>query len=577
MGALVEVKDLTVSFPDASGRRNAVSHMSFEIQPGDIVGVVGESGSGKSMTALSIMGLLPRDARVDSGEIIFQGKDLLKMEMSDRRKLMGNEMSMVFQEPMTSLNPVLRVGDQIAENLQLHTKLSDEEIHEKVLEELRAVGLTDAEKDYRKYPHEMSGGQRQRAMLALAAICNPKLIIADEPTTALDVVVQEQILKLLRKVNREKGVAILFISHNLNVIRRVCEKVLVVYRGEIVEQGPVEKVMYHPEHEYTKHLVAQIPKRDVSGAKTDVILSLDRLNVFYDVRGGIFKPASKKHVLHDITFTLHESEILGIVGESGCGKSTLSKAILSLHENYTGTIEMKEGLRPQMVFQDPYGSLNPARKIGWIMEEPLRVRGINDPAERKKMVNDMLEDIGLDESFADRYPSELSGGQRQRISIGTALLMDSKFLIADEPVSALDVTVQSQIVELLLDLHEKKQIAIMFISHDLDLVRRICRRTLVIYRGEIVEAGRSEDVYMQPVHPYTKSLLAATKDDDDDTEAMSALPVKVPDDYPGCPFYPRCKERMKKCASSKPVLENIENRHVAKCFRIAQGTDSQTE
>ncbi|MCR5369624.1 MAG: ABC transporter ATP-binding protein [Clostridium sp.] len=573
MGALVEVRDLTVSFPEGNGRLEAVKHMSFDINPGEIVGVVGESGSGKSMTALSIMGLLPKDARVDSGEIIFQGKDLLKMDMDDRRKLMGSEMGMVFQEPMTSLNPVLRIGDQVAENLQLHTKLSDQEIHRKVVEELEAVGLDDAEKACQKYPHELSGGQRQRTMLALAAICNPALIIADEPTTALDVVVQEQILKLLQKVNREKGVAVLFISHNLNVIRRICEKVLVVYHGEIVEQGPMEKVMYHPEHEYTKHLVARIPKRDVSGAKTDVILSLDNLNVFYDVRGSIFKKASKKHVLHDITFTLHESEILGIVGESGCGKSTLSKAILGLHKNYTGTIWTKEGLRPQMVFQDPYGSLNPARKVGWIMEEPLRVQGIASAEERKKMVKDMLEDIGLDESFAGRYPSELSGGQRQRISIGTALLMDSKFLIADEPVSALDVTVQSQIVKLLLDLHEKKQIAIMFISHDLDLVRRICRRTLVIYRGEVVEAGRSEDVYEQPVHPYTQSLLAVTKNIDDGTEAMSALPVKVPDDYPGCPFYPRCRVRMKKCQSSRPVLENLDKRHVAKCFRVAVTTE----
>lgn len=571
---LLQVKDLTVSFPGRKKddpRETAVNHLSFDIHRGEIVGVVGESGSGKSLSALSIMDLLPKDARIDGGEILFEGEDLLKMPPETRRKLKGFKMGMVFQEPMTSLNPVMKIEEQVGENLVLHTNCRPDEIHTRVVEALCSVGLEDAEVICRKYPHELSGGMRQRVMLALAAICSPDLIIADEPTTALDVVVQEQILNLLRKYNREKHVAILFISHDLNVIRRLCERTIVVYHGDIVEQGNTAEVMEHPQHEYTKTLVARIPERHEDGENTENVLSLEHLDVYYEMGGSFFRRKSRKHVIHDMSFNVHDGEILGIVGESGCGKSTLSKVILGLHRDYTGTVRMREGLRPQMVFQDPFGSLNPARKIGWIMEEPLKVRGIRDADERKRMVREMLEDCGLDPSFADRYPRELSGGQRQRISIGTALLMDTGFIIADEPVSALDVTVQSQIIKLIMDLHEKKHTTIMFISHDLDLVRRICRRVLVIYRGEIVEAGRSSEVYENPAHPYTKMLLAATRDDDRMRLTSSLMEktqdadVKVPENFPGCPFILRCAKHREDCAHRKPDIVSLSSRHSARC------------
>ena len=572
MNLLLSVRGLTISFPEGNGRHEAVRDLSFDLHKGDIVGVVGESGSGKSMTALAMMGLLPKSASIDRGEIFFKGRNLFSMTPEERRSLRGAEMAMVFQEPMTSLNPVMRIEEQVGENLELHTDLSKDEIHKRVVEALEAVGINDAEQSCRKYPHELSGGQRQRVMLALATICSPDLLIADEPTTALDVVVQEQILRLLMRINLERGISIMFISHDLNVVKRLCDRVVVVYQGELVEQGLTDEVLYHPKHEYTKKLVSQIPLRDDLGAKTETVMSLQNLNVFYDIRGGLFRKKGKKHVIHDMSFNLHDGEILGVVGESGCGKSTLCKAIIGLHKDYTGIIWTKPGLRPQMVFQDPFSSLNPAHTVEWIMEEPLKVRGIA-ASERKQRVAGMLTEVGLDPSYAERKPRELSGGQRQRISIGTALLMESGFIIADEPVSALDVTVQSQIVKLLLRLHEEKNMTMMFISHDLDMVRRICRRVLVVYRGEIVEGGRSEEVYGKPAHPYTRMLLKATQGEghDEDAVAMNALPVKVPDDYPGCPFYPRCEQHCDRCAHEKPPMVELPGNHAAKCFRIAEG------
>lgn len=509
MNPLVEIKNLTIRFPEEDKNFEAVKNVSFQIQEGEIVGIVGESGSGKSMSALALMGLLKEQAQISSGEILFRGKDLLKMGKEERRNLQGNEMAMVFQEPMTSLNPVIKIEKQVAETLRLHTKLSKEEIHKKVLAALEEVGLIDAEALCKKYPHELSGGMRQRVMLAQAAICSPSLLIADEPTTALDVVVQAQILQLLKKFHQEKNTSILFISHDLNVIKELCSRVIVMYHGEIVEEGNTKEVLVHPKHEYTKHLVASFPKKNETVISDKKILSLKNLNVYYDIKEGIFAKKGKKHVLHDLNFDVYDGEILGIVGESGCGKSTLCKTILNLHDNYTGTIQRQEQLFTQMVFQDPYSSLNPSKNVGWILEEPLRLRGVKDKKKRKEMVFSMLESIGLDASFAKRKPAELSGGQRQRISIGTALMMDSRLLIADEPVSALDVTVQSQILNLLLKLHEEKKMTILFISHDLNVIRSICQRVIVLYKGKIVEEGTAKEIYENPTHPYTKQLLAA--------------------------------------------------------------------
>ena len=444
-------------------------------------------------------------------------------------------------------------------------------------------------------------------MIAQAMINSPSLLIADEPTTALDCVVQAQILELLRNIHRTKGTSILFISHDLNVVRALCSRVIVVYKGEIVEEGQTEDVLLHPKHEYTRHLVASIPEGEKGESSGGEILRLTDLNVFYDVRGGLFRKKGKKHVIHDLNLSAREGEIVGIVGESGCGKSTLSKTILGLHDNYTGEVKVRDGVRPQMVFQDPAGSLNPARTIGWILEEPLRLRGIRDRAERRQLVKEMLENVGLDESFAARHPRELSGGQKQRISIGVALLMDPRLVIADEPVSALDVTVQSQILNLLLKLHAEKQMTILFISHDLNVVRGLCSRVMVIYKGVIVEEGLAEEIYEHPAHPYTKLLLEAAIGGDTmelDAEAgkqsaeperdsrmekpergqtkenllehqekersVQNAPKKIAGSGEKCIFYERCPKRREACAHVplSPEAVQLSRTHWARCIQI---------
>ena len=566
MEPLVEIKNLSIRFPEGNSTFEAVKGISFSIGKGEIVGVVGESGSGKSMSALALMGLLPKDAEIASGSLCFQGEDLVTMKPEKRRQLCGSKMAMVFQEPMTSLNPVLKIERQVGESLRIHTKLGNAEIHERVVQALSEVGLPDPEGLCGKYPHELSGGMRQRVMIAQAMINSPSLLIADEPTTALDCVVQAQILELLRNIHRTKGTSILFISHDLNVVRALCSRVIVVYKGEIVEEGQTEDVLLHPKHEYTRHLVASIPEGEKGESSGGEILRLTDLNVFYDVRGGLFRKKGKKHVIHDLNLSAREGEIVGIVGESGCGKSTLSKTILGLHDNYTGEVKVRDGVRPQMVFQDPAGSLNPARTIGWILEEPLRLRGIRDRAERRQLVKEMLENVGLDESFAARHPRELSGGQKQRISIGVALLMDPRLVIADEPVSALDVTVQSQILNLLLKLHAEKRLAILFISHDLNVVRGLCSRVMVIYKGVIVEEGLAEEIYEHPAHPYTKLLLEAAIGGDTmelDAEAGKQSAEK-------CIFYERCPKRREACAHVplSPEAVQLSRTHWARCIQI---------
>lgn len=572
MKPLVEIKDLTISFPEGESTFEAVKNVSFSIKEGEIVGVVGESGSGKSMSALALMGLLKKDAQIPNGEILFRGENLLTMKPEERRKLQGSEMAMVFQEPMTSLNPVMKIGKQVGESLHLHTDLSADEIHKRVIAALEDVGLTDAEALCEKYPHELSGGMRQRVMLAMATVCSPSLIVADEPTTALDVIVQAQILRLLKKIHEEKNTSILFISHDLNVIKEICSRVIVMYKGVIVEEGETREVLLHPKHDYTKHLVASIPQVGEYEGSDEEVLRLEDLNVYYEVKNGLFAKKGHKQVIHNVNLTALDGEILGIVGESGCGKSTLCKTILGLHDKYEGTVWMKEGMRPQMVFQDPFSSLNPAKTIGWILEEPLKLRGIKDAKKRKEMVDEMLVAVGLDASYAKRKARELSGGQRQRISIGTALMMDSRLIIADEPVSALDVTVQSQILNLLLKLHEERKMTILFISHDLNIVRKICRRVMVIYKGEIVETGMSEEVYETPAHPYTKLLLESVVDGDPDTEEAGIVDLDetVPKGFVGCGFYHRCPERCEKCKEAKPGETTLDGGHVARCWRLVE-------
>ena len=595
MGTLFNVSHLSIGFAENGRMNKVVDDLSFSMDEGEILGVVGESGSGKSMTALAAMGLLKPDAHILSGQIYFDGKELLSLSKDEQSRIKGNDMAMIFQEPMTSLNPVMKIGRQVGESLWLHTDMNKKDIHQSVVQALADVGLNDPEKLCGQYPHELSGGMRQRVMIAQAMICSPKLLIADEPTTALDVVVQEQILQLLKQLHREKGVAILFISHDLNVIREICDRVIVMYQGVIVEQGRVQDVLEHPQHEYTKTLVACVPAAEPVKDRKNPVLTMEHLDVYYrENNGGFFKKKGRRRVVRDLSLQVYDGEIMGIVGESGCGKSTLAKTIVGLNKDYTGTLSVDDSVRPQMVFQDPFGSLNPARRIGWILSEPLRLRGIKDKSERRRMVCEMLEQIGLDESFYSRYAHELSGGQRQRISIGAALLMDSRLLVADEPVSALDVTVQSQILRLLLDVHRQRALTILFISHDLNIVRRFCHRVAVIYLGEIVEMADVKEIYAHPRHPYTKLLFEAAPGGGrqpeklpepevpeadaggtDGVRSEGALTSGQTEHTCGCAFYPRCKYRTPRCQSQTPERVNVsadeKNPHWVKCFAAAFG------
>lgn len=579
MENLLEVKNLAVGFYEGEQISTVLNRISFSIGRGEIVGIVGESGSGKSMTALSMMRLLSDDAVILDGSIEFEGRDLLKLPAKEMRQLQGNEISMIFQEPMTSLNPVIKVGRQVGEALKLHTDMKKDEIKACVIEALKSAGLPDAQKLYDKYPYELSGGMRQRVMIAMATVCHPKLLIADEPTTALDVTVQAQILRLLKRFHENTGTSILFISHDLNVIQALCQRIIVTYKGDIVETGEAKAVLAHPQHEYTKTLVASIPMNEDCGQQDDAVLDISGLNVYYEERRGLSALSKhRRHILKDISFTAYKGEILGIVGESGCGKSTLAKTIVGLNKNYTGKI-LSSCKKPQMVFQDPFSSLNPSKKLGWLLEEPLKLQGVRDKKKRGQIADQLLNEIGLDPSYKKRYPHELSGGQRQRISIGMALLTGAKLIVADEPVSALDVTVQSQILNLLLDIHRKAHTTMLFISHDLDVVRHMCTRVIVMYLGEIVEMADVADIYDAPKHPYTRLLLSAVdagrRTDINDKDSGEALAVR----RSGCPFYARCPYRKKKCRTQKPEPKDIgENSiHLVTCHLYMDEAVNNTE
>ena len=477
---MLKVENLSIRFKDDLSDEDAVKGISFAVQTGEIAAIVGESGSGKSMTALSIMGLLKKHAEVQ-GSIFLDDMDLLALDEKQRHACMGDEIAMIFQEPMTSLNPVMRVGKQVDEILRLHPdsmekgKRSKADRKRRVLEAFGNVDLPNPEEIYNKYPHELSGGMRQRIMIAMATVCRPKLLIADEPTTALDVQTQEQILKLLKKIHKESNLSILMISHDLNVVANLAERIIVMNRGEIVEQGETGKVLQSPEHEYTKKLLASVPKgkKVPSEHSEEIVIEARDLSIYY--------PEGRKQqfVINHLNFEIRKGEILGLVGRSGLGKTTISKTILGIHRTYTGTY-VNHAKHSQMIFQDPFSSLNPAKTIGWILEEPLRVRTNMEPAARRKKVTEMLGKVGLPEEYYKRKPGELSGGQRQRVSIALAIIGGADFIIADEPVSALDVTIQAQILELLLQLQKEFGLSMLFISHDIHVIEKMCDRVLYI-------------------------------------------------------------------------------------------------
>jgi len=521
---LVKVEGLTLGFPVRKEKNTVIDGISFSLKQGEILGLVGESGSGKTMTALAIAGLLPEAAKVFEGKIIFSSKNLFNLKQQELRQLKGREISMIFQEPMTSLNPVMTIGFQIEEMLLLHERgLSPEKRKTKIYAALEEAGLKDVKELYYKYPHQLSGGMRQRVMIAMAMICKPRLLIADEPTTALDVTIQAQILKLLKKLQKEHNTAILLISHDLGVIRHICSRALVMKNGKIEEQGLVEEIFFSPRTSYTKELIEAVPviDKEMGGINVSsvslknsnsekVILSVKDLEVRYEEKAkGFLKEKSYKQVVNRVSLHLLEGESLGIVGESGSGKTTLAKAVLGLIDNWKGDIKLVEK-SPRMVFQDPYQSLNPSKKVGWILEEPLKLSGSGyRKEERQNKVDNILTRIGLNVSYKDRYLSQLSGGQRQRIAIGVALIQNSKFIVLDEPVSALDVTVQAQILNLLKELREEYKLSYLFISHDLKVIHKMCDRVCVMYQGEIVEEASVSELFTEPSHEYSKKLLEA--------------------------------------------------------------------
>lgn len=471
--ALVSVKNLRVSFAEEKDRE-VIQGISFQIERGEILGIVGESGSGKSMTSLALMHLLPADACSEAEEMTFAGEDLLTYREKDWQKLRGKRISMVFQEPMTSLNPVLTIGKQVEEVLLLHEKeqyaKKKEERKQRVMEALSEAGLKNVGELFGKYPHQLSGGMRQRVMIAMAMLAKPELLIADEPTTALDASTQELILNMFEYYRKTYGTAVLFISHDLTVVNRICDRVIAMKDGKIVSEAPEAKRYYGEKKSYTEE-----------------IMSVRNLRLRYR-QDSFFGAGTLHEVTEDVSFCLYKGETLGLVGESGSGKSTISKALTGLLPIEHGEIFFAAGIRrPQMVFQDPYGSLNPAKRIGWILEEPLKLHGKFTKKERKRLVIQALKEVELTEEHLDRFVSELSGGQRQRVAIALALMSRPEIVILDEPVSALDVTVQEQILRLLARLKRDYGMSYLFISHDRDVVERFCDRVIVLADGRVCE------------------------------------------------------------------------------------------
>ena len=523
---LLEVRDLSVNFGTGDKAVRAVRGVSFDIKRGETVALVGESGSGKSVTALSVLQLLPYPAASHpTGSIRFQGKELVGASTRDLLSVRGNRISMIFQEPMTSLNPLHTIERQVNEVLILHKGLSREAARKRTLELLEQVGIPDAANRLDAYPHQLSGGQRQRVMIAMALANEPDLLIADEPTTALDVTIQAQILKLLKSLQARYGMALLFITHDLGIVRKMADRVCVMTQGRIVEQGPVAEVFDRPQHSYTQHLLSAEPKGRPAAADPTApeILRLDDLKVHFPIRRGVMR-RTVGHVkaVDGVSLALREGHTIGLVGESGSGKTTLGLALLRLERSEGGIqfdgrelqgLSQRE-LRPmrremQIVFQDPFSSLSPRMSVGEIVGEGLEVHRIGTKQERDVLIDQVLREVGLDPSSRERYPHEFSGGQRQRISIARALVLKPRLIVLDEPTSALDMSVQAQIVDLLRDLQQRHRLAYLFISHDLKVVRALADEVVVLRHGKVVERGPAKQIFDAPQTPYTQALIAA--------------------------------------------------------------------
>ncbi|MDN2578879.1 ABC transporter ATP-binding protein [Aquibium sp. ELW1220] len=527
---LLSVRDLSVAFTQGGREQIAVDRVSFDIAKGETIALVGESGSGKSVSALSVLKLLPYpSASHPSGSILFDGQDLLAKDDADLRKVRGRDITMIFQEPMTSLNPLHTIERQINEVLKLHQGMNDRQARERAIALLLEVGIRDPEKRLDAYPHQLSGGQRQRVMIAMALANEPKLLIADEPTTALDVTVQAQILELLDTLKARNGMSMLFITHDLGIVRRIADRVCVMNRGRIVESGPTERIFADPQHEYTRHLLAAEPKGrpPVSDPTAREVMTGRDMKVWFPIKKGFLR-RTVDHVkaVDGIDVTVRAGQTVGVVGESGSGKTTLGLALCRMISSQGAIRFAGRGIdslsfnemRPlrsevQIVFQDPFGSLSPRMSVSEIIEEGLRIHQPKLSAdERDDLVVAVLNEVGLDPETRFRYPHEFSGGQRQRIAIARAMVLKPKFVMLDEPTSALDMSVQAQVVDLLRDLQKKHDLAYLFISHDLRVVRALANEVIVMRNGKIVEAGTSDEIFDRPKTDYTKALIAAAFD-----------------------------------------------------------------
>ncbi len=670
--ALLSVEDLHVHFVTSRGVIRAVEGVSWRVYPGEMVALVGESGCGKSVSALAVMRLLAKPAgRVTRGRVLFEGRDLLLLREDDMRAIRGRDISMIFQEPMTSLNPVLTIGLQIMEPLLIHKGMDESEARARATELLRMVGISDAPRRLAQYPHQFSGGMRQRVMIAIGLACNPKLIIADEPTTALDVTIQAQILHLMKELSRELGIAMVVITHNLGIVARYADRVNVMYAARMAEQGTAASVFAKALHPYTAGLLRSVPRLDrPRGAKLETIdglppsllapppgcrfaprcaakqpacestlpeleeiepghrsaclrarelaqrgpqglglvsadttrpappknldprplVAVRGLKTWFDVSRGILGGGrAMLRAVDDVSFEIRAGETLGLVGESGCGKTTVGRTLLRLERETAGSI-VYDGLDVtradpaeiaryrrsiQVIFQDPYSSLNPRMTVGQIIAEPMLVhRLVPDRAAAAARVSLLLGQVGLFDYMAERYPHELSGGQRQRVGIARALALEPKFIVCDEPVSALDVSIQAQIINLLEDLQAKLGLTYLFIAHDLAVVRHIADRVVVMYLGRVMEIADRDRLYSRPLHPYTKALLDAVPIPDPDLErkrARAVLPGEVPsplDPPRGCVFHTRCPMATDECKERVPELREIEPMHFAACIKV---------
>jgi peptide/nickel transport system ATP-binding protein len=663
--SLLEVEDLHVHFETSRGVVRAVEGLSFDVARGEVVAIVGESGSGKSVSALAIMRLLPRLTGRTRGRISFDGKDLLNLTDEQMREIRGRDISMIFQEPMTSLNPLLTIGLQITEPLTIHLGMNDKQARARAVELLSLVGIPDPESRLDQYPHQFSGGMRQRVMIAIGLACNPKLVIADEPTTALDVTIQAQILELMKDLSRKLNIALIIITHNLGVVARYADRVIVMYAARMAEQGEAEDVFHRPRHPYTMGLLRSVPRLDrprgarletieglvpnlanappgcrfaprcpfripkcdeepplypidtggvsrchrhaeiaggelawgASGSGTvqaraqrsGAVLDVRGLTKHFPVRAKIGNKLTVVRAVEDVSFTIGAGETLGLVGESGCGKTTVGRLILRLEQPTRGEIafegvnlltasatELKAMRRKvQVIFQDPYSSLNPRMTVGQIIGEPLHVYKLapNSKAEHAR-VSELLTQVGLRPELAERYPHQLSGGQRQRVGIARALAMEPSFIVCDEAVSALDVSIQGQIINLLEDLQRRLGLAYLFIAHDLAVVRHISMRVVVMYFGRVMEVADRDTIYAGALHPYTKVLLDAAPIPDPTVEKARA-PRLIKGELPshmapptGCVFNTRCPMASQECREIIPPLTEKRPGHYAACIKV---------